>query len=74
MAQVATSRVLSIDLHFYLYQWAKDNLIAVFFACSTTDDQARQHRTLKQTYDRAHTVAGRTSEKVLLLDQEENYK
>jgi len=61
MAQILTSHVLFIEVHFYLCQGTEGNLIAVSFTYSTTDDQARQHRTLKQTNDREHAVDGRTS-------------
>jgi len=61
MAPIPTSHVLFTEVHFYLYQGTQGNLIAVSFAYSTTDEQPRQHRTLKQTNDLAHTVDGRAS-------------
>jgi hypothetical protein len=37
MAQIPISHVLFTEVHFYLYQGTKNNLIAVSFAYSTTD-------------------------------------
>jgi hypothetical protein len=74
MAQIPTWHVLFTEVNFYLYEETQGNLIAVAFASSTTDDQARQHRTLKQTNDRAHMVDGKPRHPILVLNLEENFK
>jgi len=61
MAQILTSHVPFVEVHFYLCQGTEGNLIAVSFTYSATDDQTRQHRTLKRTNDRVHTVDRRAS-------------